>query len=164
MNKYLDQNGEKPRINYSIIEIIIFGDTVCEVRFLCIVLLVLMFNLTSNHNEIPPFRTIIGSLFTLIWWILTLIYYKNVLNAYNSTTLPYSLLTIDSLFFAGIIAMIAVVISISGTHETYGPASTISNKLLTISGGVAILIITNISAYITTGLLHNLAIYYQIWR
>ncbi len=32
MNKYLDQTGEKPRINYSIIDIIIFGDAVlnCE--------------------------------------------------------------------------------------------------------------------------------------
>ena len=27
MNKYFDQSGEKPGINYHIIEIIIFGDT-----------------------------------------------------------------------------------------------------------------------------------------
>ena len=80
-----------------------------------------MFNLTSNHNEIPPFRRIIGSLFTLICWMLTLIYYKSVLNAYNSTSFPYSHLTIDSLFFAAIIAMITVVISMSGTLETYRP-------------------------------------------
>ena len=118
--------------------------------------------MTSNANKIPR-RTIIGSLFTFVWCILTLIYYKNVLNAYNSTSLPNALLTVDSLFFAGLIAMIAVVISMSGTRETYEPVSLIVNKLLTISGSVAILIIANISAYFTTGPLHSIMVYYQIW-
>ena len=34
MNKYFDQLGEKLRINYHIIEIIIFGDTVRTERLL----------------------------------------------------------------------------------------------------------------------------------
>jgi hypothetical protein len=34
MNKYFDQLGEKLRINYHIIEIIIFGDTVKGTKFI----------------------------------------------------------------------------------------------------------------------------------
>ena len=59
--------------------------------------------------------------------------------------------------------MNALVISMSGTRENYAPVSLIVNKLLTISGSVAILIIANISAYFTTGPLHSIMVYYQIW-
>lgn len=107
--------------------------------------------------------SIIGSFFTLIWIVLTGIYIKNVLNAYNSTSLPSSLLIIDSFFFAGLIVLISIVVSMSGTRDTFLPAALIVNNLLNLSGGVAILVIANISAYFTTGLLHIIAIYYQIW-
>ena len=120
-------------------------------------------NMTVKATEMLPIRTIFGSLFTLVWLILTLIYYKDVLNAYNTTNLPYALLTVDSLFFAGIIVLIAAVFSVSGTYQSFQPSSIIINVLLDISGALAVLIIANISAYFTTGLLHSMAIYYQIW-
>jgi len=119
--------------------------------------------MTNDHNKVPPIRSIIGSLFIFIWLILTLISRGEVLNAYNSTSLPYALLTVDSLFFAGLIAIIAVVISIPRSRETCETTSLLVNNLLTISGSVAILIIANISAYFTTGLLHSIVVYYQIW-
>ncbi len=110
-----------------------------------------------------PLRTIIGSFFTLIWCILTSIDYKNVLSVYNSSNLSYALITVYSLFFAGIIAMTAAVISLPVTNSLFENASDIIDVLLTLSGALAILIMANISAYFTTGPLQTIAIYYQIW-
>ena len=118
--------------------------------------------MTSNANKIP-LRTVIGGFFTLVWWILTLIYYKNVLNAYNSTSLPYALLTVDSLFFAGSIALVAALFSLAGTPRTFKDIDLLIDNLLKISGALAVLIIANISAYFTSGILHSVAVYYQIW-
>lgn len=116
-----------------------------------------------DDNPILPIRTMFGSIFTFVWIVLTLIYSKEVLNAYNSTRLPMALLTVDSLFFAGLIALIAAIISLSGTHDAFEHASLIINKLLNITGALAVLIIANISTYFTAGLLHSIEVYYQIW-
>lgn len=109
------------------------------------------------------YRNVIGSLLTLVWWILTGIYHESVLTAYNSSNLPSALLTADSIFFGAIIVMISVLISMSGTRESYPHVMTIIRPLLGLSGGIAILLLANVSAYLTSGWLQTLTIYYQIW-
>ncbi len=108
-------------------------------------------------------RDVIGSLLTLVWWILTGIYHENVIHAYNSSNLPSALLTADSIFFGAIIVLMSVVISLSGTEKSYLTAMKIIRPLLGLSGGIAILLLANISAYFTSGWLQNIAIYYQLW-
>lgn len=109
------------------------------------------------------YRNVIGSLLTLVWWILTGIYHESVLTAYNSSNLPSALLTADSIFFGAIIVMISVLTSMSGTRESYPLVMTIIRPLLGLSGGIAILLLANVSAYLTSGWLQTLTIYYQIW-
>ncbi len=40
----------------------------------------------------------IGSFLTVIWWLISGIYYHSVINSYKSTDLPNALLTIFSVF------------------------------------------------------------------
>lgn len=104
-------------------------------------------------------RTTIGFGFTLIWWILTAIYYKTVMHAYATTYLPMALLTAYSIFFGAIIVFLSILISKSDTGKTQEHIIGLRN----LSIGIAILLIANISTYLTSGLLQSLAIYYQLW-
>ncbi len=108
-------------------------------------------------------RYIIGSLLTIIWIVLTGVYNHSVLTAYRTTNLANALLTMDSIFFGGIIVLISIVISMSGTAATYKPAMTIVRPLIALAGAIAILLMSNVLSYFTVGWLHTIAVYYQVW-
>lgn len=116
----------------------------------------------AKIHSIPRW-TAVGSLFTLMWCIITGIYSGSVLNAYNSTDLPIALLTIDSIFLGATFIMISVLISTEGltNHPSYTRPRI--KRLAIISGAVSIFLITNISSYFTFGWLKIIAVYYQIW-
>ncbi len=57
----------------------------------------------------------------------------------------------------------SILISKSDTSETYERVVDIVRKMRSLSIGVAILLIANISAYFTPGWIQTVAIYYQLW-
>ena len=101
----------------------------------------------------------LGAVLTIIWCLLTAIYYKTVIHAYVTTNLPMALLTAYSIFFGAIIVFISILISKSDT----GKIQEHIIGLRSLSIGIAILLIANISTYFTSELLQTMAIYYQLW-
>ena len=117
---------------------------------------------SGNYNDAAK-SLYIGDLFVVLWWIFATIDYKPIIKAYTTTSLPIALLTTDSIFFGAIIIMISILVSITGTTETYNHIVPIVIPLRALSIGIAILLIANISSYFTSGFINTIAIYYQIW-
>lgn len=106
---------------------------------------------------------VLASVLQVFWWILTWIDMNIIVKAYATTSLPMALLTVDSIFFGAIIVLMSILISMSGKKESYEHISIITKPMRSLSIGVAILLIANISSYFTSGWIENVAIYYQIW-
>ena len=108
---------------------------------------------------------ILGAIFTyFIWLPFTWYYHKIVIHAYLTTNLSMALLTTDSIFFGAIIVFMSILISKSDTSETLKRVVVeIVRKMRSLSIGVSILLIANISAYFTSGWIQTVAIYYQLW-
>lgn len=93
---------------------------------------------------------ILASSFCLLWWVYTAVHYNAVLYAYATTNLPIALLTTDSIFFGAIIVLISVLISMSGTAESYKRVIIITKPMRSLSVAVAILLMANLSSYFTS--------------
>ena len=102
-------------------------------------------------------------LIIFIWLPLTVFYFKTVIHTYATTNLSMALLTTDSIFFGAIIVFMSILISKSYTRKTHKSVFGIVRKMRSLSIGVAILLIANISSYFTSGWIQSLAIYYQLW-
>lgn len=105
---------------------------------------------------------VLTSFLRLLWCILTGVDNKTVIWAYATTSLPMALLTIDSIFFGGIIVLTSILNSMSGKRESYIHVIVITRPMRSLSIGVAILLIANISSYLTSGWRETIAICYQI--
>ena len=106
---------------------------------------------------------VLASVLQVFWWILTWIDMNIIVKAYATTSLPMALLTVDSIFFGAIIVLMSILISMSGKKESYEHISIITKPMRSLSIGVAILLIANISSYFTSGWIESVAIYYQVW-
>ena len=102
-------------------------------------------------------------LFVVIWWIFTGMKYRAVMKAYAITNLSMALLTADSIFFSAVIILLSILISMSGTKESSEKIEVITRPMRSLSIGIAILIIANISSYFTYSWMKTIAVYYQIW-
>lgn len=106
---------------------------------------------------------VLAFFFLLLWWILTGLDNKSIIQAYATTSLPMALLTIDSIFFGAIIVLISILISMTGTKESDAHALIITKPMRLLSIAVATLLIANITSYFTSGWSETLSIYYQVW-
>ena len=101
--------------------------------------------------------------FIILWWIFTGVKYRAVIKAYATTNLSMALLTSDSIFFSAVIILLSILISMSGTKESSEKIEVITRPMRSLSIGIAILIIANISSYFTYSWMETIAVYYQIW-
>ncbi len=101
--------------------------------------------------------------FIILWWIFTGVKYRAVIKAYATTNLSMALLTSDSIFFSAVIILLSILISMSGTKESSEKIEVITRPMRSLSIGIAILIIANISSYFTYSWMKTIAVYYQIW-
>ena len=126
-----------------------------------------------KDNKLKPEKSLpagltIGSFLTVIWWLISGIYYHSVINSYKSTDLPNALLTIFSVFFGAIIIMISILISAGISKNQVNPPNTHNGKLLIdrfrkISIAISILLLFNVLSYFSSGYIQIIAIYYQVW-
>lgn len=118
---------------------------------------------TNDSNRSFYFSFIFAGILLVVWLVLTGKYNTIILHAYVTTVLPTALLTIDSIFFGAITIITSVIIGMTGTPGTYKHAIGITKLLRSLSIGVAVLSIANISSYFTSGWVHTLTVFYQVW-
>jgi hypothetical protein len=113
-----------------------------------------MYNKIVNGKGLS---TIIGIIFLIIWFVLSIFYNKDIIESNSSGSLQNALLQIDSILLLSIIIFLTIVLNKKGEEfkETaYG--------LRTESMGIAMLFIAGASSYFVSGWLYYIAIYYQI--
>ncbi|EQB66923.1 MAG: hypothetical protein AAE985_02040 [Thermoplasmataceae archaeon] len=112
----------------------------------------------SNNMVIKKrFSAIIGGIFLLIWFILSIIYNKNIMDSNYSQSLQNALLQIDSVLLLSIIIFLTIVLNKKGEDFKLS-----AYRLRIESMGIAVLFIASASSYFVSGWLYYVAIYYQI--
>ncbi len=112
----------------------------------------------SNNMVIKKrFSAIIGGIFLLLWFILSIIYNKNIMDSNYSQSLQNALLQIDSVLLLSIIIFLTIVLNKKGEDFKLS-----AYRLRIESMGIAVLFIASASSYFVSGWLYYVAIYYQI--
>ena len=103
------------------------------------------------------FSATIGGIFLLIWFILSIIYSKDIMDSNYSQSLQNALLQIDSVLLLSIIIFLTIVLNKKGEDFKVS-----AYRLRIESMGIAVLFIASASSYFVSGWLYYVAIYYQI--
>ena len=103
------------------------------------------------------FSATIGGIFLLIWFILSIIYSKDIMDSNYSQSLQNALLQIDSVLLLSIIIFLTIVLNKKGEDFKVS-----AYRLRIESMGIAVLFIASASSYFVSGLPYYIAIYYQI--